>query len=272
MSLFTYIVAVFIVKQDWGAILHSTVIPTIQFNKDYLMNIVGLLGTSISPYLFFWQAGEEVEEQVSDHKIRSMGRGVPHVTKRDLRDMRTDTIIGMFFSNLIQFFIIVTTASTLHANGIHQINSASEAASALRPVAGDFAFLLFAFGVIGTGLLAVPVLAGSAAYALSEAFGWREGLYLKFKQAHGFYGVITIATLIGLLVNFIHIDPFQMLYYTAILNGIAAPPLMFLILLICNNKKIMGKHTNGLWSNAAGIFITIVMAIAAVMLLLTFGK
>jgi Mn2+/Fe2+ NRAMP family transporter len=234
------------------------------------MNIIALLGTSISPYLFFWQAGEEVEEQVSNHKIRSMGRGIPHVTKRDLRDMRTDTLIGMFFSNLIQFFIIATTASTLHVNGIFQINSAAEAANALRPVAGDFAFLLFAFGVIGTGLLAVPVLAGSAAYAFAEAFGWKEGLYLKFKQAHGFYGVITIATLIGLLVNFTKVDPFQMLYYTAILNGIAAPPLMAIILLICNNPKIMGKHTNGFWSNFLGWTITIVMAIASIGLLFTF--
>jgi NRAMP (natural resistance-associated macrophage protein)-like metal ion transporter len=270
MSLFTYIVAVFIVQQDWGAIIQATLIPTIQFNKEFLMNIIALLGTSISPYLFFWQAGEEVEEQVSSHKIRSMGRGIPHVTKSDLRNMRMDTVIGMFFSNMIQFFIIATTASTLHVNGIFQINSAAEAASALRPVAGDFAFLLFAFGVIGTGLLAVPVLAGSAAYAFAEAFGWREGLYLKFKQAHGFYGVITIATLIGLLVNFTKIDPFQMLYYTAILNGIAAPPLMAIILLICNNPKIMGKHTNGFWSNFLGWIITGVMAIASIALLITF--
>ena len=186
--------------------------------------------------------------------------------------MRTDTIIGMFFSNMIQFFIICTTASTLHLQGITHIESASQAAQALRPVAGDFAFLLFAFGVIGTGLLAVPVLAGSAAYALSEAFGWREGLYLKFKQAHGFYGVITIATLLGLLVNFININPFQMLYYTAVLNGLAAPPLMIMILLICNNKKIMGKNTNGWFSNIAGWAITIVMSVAGIALLFTFGK
>lgn len=272
LSLFTYIIAVFIVKQDWGAIAYSTLIPTIKFNADFLMNIVGLLGTSISPYLFFWQAGEEVEEQVSEHKIRSMGKGAPHTTRKDLKNMRTDTIIGMFFSNMIQFFIIATTASTLNVHGIHTITSASQAAEALRPVAGDFAFLLFAFGIIGTGLLAVPVLAGSAAYALAEAFGWREGLYLKLKQAHGFYGVITIATLVGLLVNFIHIDPFRMLYYTAILNGIAAPPLMVMILLICNNKKIMGKNTNGWFSNIAGWLITVVMAIAALSLLFTFGK
>jgi len=175
----------------------------------------------------------------------------------------------MFFSNLVMFFIIVTTASTLGAAGIRNIETADQAALALKPLAGDFAFLLFALGIIGTGLLAVPILAGSASYAISEAFGWREGLYRKFTQAHGFYAVIAIATLVGLFINFTSIKPFQMLYYTAIFNGICAPPLLILIMLIGNNKKIMGEHTNSNFSNIIGWTITAVMTIASVALLFT---
>lgn len=263
-SLFAYIITVFVVKQDWRQVLQATFIPSFSFQKDYLLNIVAILGTTISPYLFFWQADEEVEEEVEKHKLQSMGRGRPHVTKHDISDMRLDTIVGMFFSNLVMFFIIITAASTLHAHGITNIETADQAAKALKPFAGNFAFLLFALGVVGTGLLAVPVLAGSASYALSEAFGWREGLYRKFTQAHGFYGVITIATLIGLLVNFTPIKPFQMLYYSAIINGITAPPLMFLILKIANDKKIMKQHTNSRFSNIVGWSITVAMSIAGI--------
>jgi len=269
-SLFSYIIVAFVVKQDWSKILSATFIPTISFNRDYFLNIVAILGTTISPYLFFWQSDEEVEEEVEFHKIRAMGKGVPKITKIDVRDMRIDTIVGMFFSNLVMFFIIVTTASTLGAIGITNINTATDAAEALRPIAGNFTFFLFAAGVIGTGLLAVPVLSGSASYAISEAFGWKEGLSRKFKQAHGFYGIITIATLLGLLVNFTNIPPFRILYYTAVLNGIVAPPLMVLILLISNNPKIMGKYTSNTFSNIAGWAITLVMTFAAFALLLSF--
>src|SRR3989344_2200669 len=266
-SLFAYILVFFVVKQDWSKILISTIIPSISFDKNYLFNIVAILGTTISPYLFFWQGTEEVEEEVERGKIMGIGRGIPKVSKRDIREMRIDTVIGMFFSNLVMFFIIATFASTLFISGIHNIETADQAAEVLRPLAGDFAYLLFAAGIIGTGLLSVPILAGSASYALAEALGWREGLYRKLKQAHGFYGAITIATLIGLLVNFLHIPPFQMLYYTAVLNGIAAPPLIILILLISNNKKIMGGRTNSTLSNALGITITAVMSFAALALL-----
>jgi Mn2+/Fe2+ NRAMP family transporter len=183
--------------------------------------------------------------------------------------MRLDTAIGMFFSNLVMWFIILTTASTLNINNITTIQTADQAALALKPFAGDFASLFFALGIVGTGLLAVPVLAGSASYAITEAFGWREGLYRKFSQAHGFYGVIILATLIGFLVNFTSIKPIQMLYYTAIFNGICAPPLLFLIMLIGNNKKIMGQHTNSKISNILGLTITVVMTLASVGLLLT---
>jgi len=269
LSLFAYIITAFVVKQDWGAVLASVVLPSVSFSKEYLMNIVAILGTTISPYLFFWQASEEVEEEVAEKKLKTMGRGKPRLNIRTINHMRADTIFGMFFSNLVMFFIILTTAATLHAHGIRQIETAAQAAEALRPLAGNFAFLIFALGIIGSGLLAVPILAGSASYAFSEAFGWREGLYLKLKQAHGFYGIVTIATLLGLLINFTPVTPFQMLYYTAVLNGIVAPPLMVIIMLIGNNKKIMGRYTNSKLSNIFGWFITLLMLLAALALLIT---
>ena len=268
-SLFAYFITVFIVKQDWQKIALSTVLPSFTLSKTYLLNIIAILGTTISPYLFFWQADEEVEEEVEFHKIRAMGKGVPKITKIDIRAMRYDTLMGMFFSNIAMFFIILTAASTLAASGITNIDTASQAALALKPIAGNFAFFVFAAGIIGTGLLAVPVLAGSASYAISETFGWKEGLYRRFKQAHGFYAVISIATIIGFLVNFTGISPFKMLYYTAILNGLIAPPLMVLILLISNNTNIMGKYTNSRLSNILGWSITFVMTVAAVALLVT---
>lgn len=266
LSLFAYIVTVFVIKQDWMHILSRTIIPSFTFHKDYLLNIVALLGTTISPYLFFWQADEEVEEEIEHHQIRAMGKGVPRITKRDIREMRLDTIVGMLFSNIVMFFIIVTTASTLGAHGIRDIQTADQAASALRPFAGDFAFLLFALGIIGTGLLAVPILAGSASYAISEAFDMKAGLSKRFTQAHGFYTIIALATLLGFLINFTSIKPFTLLYYTAILNGMAAPPLLVLIMLTANNSKIMGKYTNNRTVNILGWAITGVMSLAALAL------
>lgn len=268
-ALFAYIITALIIKQDWSRVISATFVPNLSFNKEYLMNIVAILGTTISPYLFFWQAGEEVEEEVAEKKLHQMGAGIPRVTNKDIRKMRLDTTIGMFFSNLVMWFIILTTASTLNLNKITSIQTADQAALALKPLAGDFAFILFALGILGTGFLAVPVLAGSASYAITEAFGWKEGLYRRFSQAHGFYGVIIIATLIGLLVNFTSIKPFQMLYYTAILNGICAPLLLLLIMLIGNNKKIMGEHTNSTISNIFGWMITLVMTLASIGLFLT---
>ena len=269
ISLLAYVVTVFVVPQDWGLVIRSTVFPTISLNKDYLLNIVAILGTTISPYLFFWQASEEVEEEVEHGKLRVMGKGIPVFNKGDIKAMRMDTMIGMFCSNIIMFFIIVTTASTLGRAGITDIQTADQAAQALRPLVGDFAYILFASGIIGTGLLAVPVLSGSASYALAETFGWKTGLYRKFTQAHGFYGIMTIATIVGLLINFTPITPFKLLYYTAVLNGICAPPLMLIILLISNNKSIMGIHTNGKISNILGMIITLIMGIAAIALVLS---
>lgn len=264
ISLIGYVITAFVVKQDWNEVFLSVIKPTILWNKVYLLNIVAILGTTISPYLFFWQSDEEVEEEVENHKLKEMGVGTPKIDKGDIRRMRIDTAFGMFFSNFITFFIILTAAATLGRFGITDVDTADKAALALRPIAGNFAYLLFTVGIIGTALLSVPVLAGSAAYAVAEAFRWKEGLYKKFSKAHGFYGIITVATIIGLMINFTPIPPFKILYYAAALNGVLAPPLMILMMLIANNKKIMGTHTNSLFSNIFGWFITVVMAIVAI--------
>lgn len=267
LSLLAYVATAFIVNEDWGLILRSTLVPHIVFTKEYIANIAAILGTTISPYLFFWQADEEVEEEIEKGKITDMGVGKPEVKKGDVRQMRIDTILGMFFSQAIMFFIIVTVAATLASSGTHAIATAADAAAALKPVAGNFAFVLFALGIVGTGLLAVPVLAGSAGYALAEAMGWKVGLGKRFKEAKGFYGVIAIATLVGLLVNFSSVPPMTMLYYAAMVNGVLAPPLMIIILFIANNSKILGRHTNSWFSNALGIVITVLMSIISVSLI-----
>lgn len=272
LSLFAYFFVAFTVKQDWGKIAFSTLVPAFSFNKNYLLNIVAILGTTISPYLFFWQCDEEVEEEIAHNRIHAMGKGVPKIRYKDIREMRFDTIFGMFFSNLVMWFIIVTTASTLATHGITNIQTADQAATALKPFAGNYAFLLFALGIIGTGFLAVPILSGSSSYAVAESFGWKVGLGQKFKKAQKFYGVIAIATIVGLVVNFTPLKPFQLLYYTAVLNGICAPPLLVLIMLIGNNKRIMGQHTNSMFSNILGWTIVGIMAIAAIALIFTFGK
>ncbi len=269
LSLFTYVFVVFIVKQDWEQIMISTLMPKVVLTKAYLMNIVAILGTTISPYLFFWQANEEVEEEVAQGKLTTMGQGVPRVTNKDIRFLRVDTVIGMFFSNVIMFFIMTSAASTLFVKGLFNIETATQAAQALKPLAGDGAYILFALGILGVGLLAVPVLAGSASYALSEALGWKEGLYRKFNQAHGFYGIIIVATILGLTINFFGVSPFSLLYYTAIINGVCAPILIFTVLKIANDQAIMGKHTNSKIVNIVGLFIGAVMALAAILLLAT---
>lgn len=266
LSLLSYVVAAFIVKQDWWLILQSTVIPHVVLSKDYVLNLTAILGTTISPYLFFWQADQEAEEEISDGNLREIGAKPPHITGRFIRQMRLDTAFGMFFSQLITFFIIATVATTL---SIAPITSAAQAAAALRPIAGDFAFFLFALGIISTGLLAIPVLAGSAAFAVGEAAHWKVGLEKKFDKARLFYGVIVVATLIGLFVNLLNIDPITLLYYSAALNGVLAPPLMVIILVIANNKHILGKRTNGALSNTLGIFITAAMGAVALTLLWT---
>ncbi|MDB5224967.1 MAG: putative family Mn2+/Fe2+ transporter [Candidatus Adlerbacteria bacterium] len=267
-SLLAYIVTAFVVHLDWLAVAYATVHPHVEFSRSYLLNIAAFLGTTISPYLFFWQADEEVEEEIMHGQLAEAGKGTPKIRESDVTQMRVDTAMGMLFSQVITFFIIITVASTL-GGSLTQIETAADAAQALRPFAGDFAFLLFTLGIVGTGLLAVPVLAGSAGYAVAEAMGWKAGLGKKFGQAYGFYGVIAVATIVGLFVNFSSIGSMTMLYYAAMLNGLLAPPLMILLLLISNNKKIMGSHTNSWISNLFGITITAVMSVVALALLWT---
>jgi NRAMP (natural resistance-associated macrophage protein)-like metal ion transporter len=266
LSLLSYIAVAFIAHVEWGEVLHSTLIPHIVYSNAYLMNIAAFLGTTISPYLFFWQADEEVEEEVQRHELRTMGAGIPHFTQSDISGMRIDTALGMLFSQIITFFIIVSVAATLSSSGGY-IETAAQAAQALRPVAGDFAFFLFALGIIGTGLLAVPVLAGSVSYAVAEAFHWREGLAEKPARAPGFYGMIVAVTLAGVFVNFSPVGPITLLYWAAIMNGLLAPPLMLLLLFVGNNRSIMGSHVNSTLSNVLIGITTLIMGFVAIALL-----
>ncbi|WP_332449858.1 NRAMP family divalent metal transporter [Methanoculleus sp.] len=267
LTLFTYVLTAFIVRLDWGEVLYATLIPHIDLSAAFLLNIVAILGTTISPYLFFWQASEEVEEEVADGRIPDMGVRKPCVTRQGIVEMNRDTTVGMFFSQVIMFFIIVTTAATLHTGGITAIQTASQAAEALRPLAGDLAYLLFAVGIIGTGLLAVPVLAGASAYAVAEAAGLREGLGKKPRRAPGFYAVVALSTLIGMSLDWFGINPITALYYAAALNGLVAPPLMALIIRIANRKEVMGQFVNSRASSVLGWVIVLVMALASAALI-----
>lgn len=254
--LLVYFIVPFLYKQDIGDILKGTFIPTIHFNKEFVAILVGILGTTISPYLFFWQATMEAEA-VEHHKKKLV------VNKQVIDDMRKDVDFGMLFSNLVMFFIILTTGTVLFNGHIHQINTVEEAAQALRPLAGEAAYFLFALGVIGTGLLAIPVLSGSLSYIITETFGWQKGLDKKFHEAKAFYVIIAISLLLGLSLNYIGISPIQALIYSAILYGLTAPVLIAIILHISNNKKIMGKYTNGKVSNFLGFAALILMTVAA---------
>jgi Mn2+/Fe2+ NRAMP family transporter len=255
LSLFAYVVTALIVGGNAVQILLSSVIPHIELTKDYVMMLVAIFGTTISSYLFFWQASEESEEDVAKHKIKEIGQGKPKITKKEVKIMRMDVAVGMAFSVLIMSSIAITSAGSLHANGITDISTSAEAASALEPLvktfphSGEIAEAIFALGIIGTGLLAVPVLAGSSAYAISDTFGWKQGLGKKFKQAKPFYLIITVSTTIGLGINFVNIDPIKALIYTAVINGIITVPILFVILKIANDKKILENKTNCLGSN-----------------------
>jgi len=270
-TLLVYPVVVLLVHEPWHQILIATFLPHISFSFAFLFILVGVAGTTISPYMFFWQASEEVEEEIKDGIDKETG-----VSKKFIRNMRADNAIGMFISEFITWCIIIATATVLHANGVTNIATASDAAKAFAPLvntfpnAGFLAELIFAIGIVGLGLLAVPVLAGSAAYALSEAFSWNEGLYRKFREAHGFYGVITVATLIGLLINFVGIDPIKALIVTAVLNGVVAVPLIAIIAVVSSNKKIMGEHRSG-WLSKIFLWLTFaLMLVAAVGMFATF--
>lgn len=258
--LLLYFVVPFLEKQHWGQILKATFIPTIKFNKNFIAILVGILGTTISPYLFFWQATMEVEKS-KRRKINFV------INKRIMKDMKQDVDFGMFFSNMVMWFIILATGTVLFNGGIHQIDTVEQAAQALKPLAGEFAYLLFALGVIGTGLLAIPVLSGALSYMFCEAFGWKEGLDHKFNEARPFYSIIAISLILGLSLEYIGISPIQALIYSAILYGLTAPMLIAIILHISNNKKVMGEHTNGKISNILGIITLLLMTFAGVVLL-----
>jgi len=258
LSLLCYLVVPFLIKQDWLLVLRSTFIPKLVMDKAYFAIIVGILGTTISPYLFFWQSSMEVEE-VQMRKLI--------VDKRIIQGMQKDVRGGIFFSNLVFYFIILTTGSVLFNAGVRDIQTVEQAALALKPLAGRFSYLLFALGVLGTGLLAVPVLAGSLSYMVSEALGWKEGLNKKFHEAKGFYMVMIISILTALLINLTGISPVRALILTAIIYGITAPFLIGIILHICNNKKIMHQNTNGRLSNFLGGLAFLLMTTASIILI-----
>jgi NRAMP (natural resistance-associated macrophage protein)-like metal ion transporter len=262
LTLFAYVAVVFAVHVPWGEALLATFVPSVSLDSDHAMALVAVLGTTISPYLFFWQASQEVEEQIR-RTVKPL-YVTPAEAGPELERISIDTWVGMGYSNLIALFIIIATAATLHAGGITNIQSSAQAAEALRPVAGEAAFVVFALGIVGTGMLAVPVLAGSAAYAVSEAFDWIEGLDRKLHDARAFYAVIALSTLLGLGLNLIGFDPIKALYWSAVLNGVLAAPLMATMLLIASNRTIMGELTLGWGLKSVGWLATVVMLAATV--------
>ena len=271
LSLFAYVGVALVVKMPWLQVVKSLVIPQITFTPAYMTVVVAILGTTISPYLFFWQAEEEVEEVKERPDAKPLERA-PEQAPAEFGRIRLDTYVGMAISNVVALFIILTTAATLHAHGVTDIQTSSQAAQALRPVAGSFAFTVFAIGIIGTGLLALPVLAGSSAYALGETFGWHVGLARKPGRAKAFYGAIAVATLIGVLLNYSPIDPIKALFWSAVINGVVAVPVMALMMHLSSHKAAMGDFKLGRGPKTVGWLATAVMAAAAVGLFATWGK
>jgi Mn2+/Fe2+ NRAMP family transporter len=257
LILFAYVFAGFLAQPDWGQALYHTIIPTVKFDKTTLTAIIAVLGTTISPYLFFWQASEEVEE-IQDE-------GAQAISKQELRSRLQEVSVGFTFTNIVFFFIILTTAATLNKQGIMSITSARQAAEALAPIAGNASSLLFALGIIGSGILAVPVLAGSTAYVVSEIFGWREGLNEKLRKAPGFYTVLVVSILIGTSIDLLHISPIGALYYSQVIGGLLVPILLVVIMRISNNKEIMNAHVNSRLMNVIGYTAIVSMTLAALL-------
>ena len=268
LALFAYVATVFVVKVPWGEVLVGTVMPSLSLKADYLVAVVAVFGTTISPYLFFWQASQEVEDQRAAAGEEPL-RKAPKQARVQLQRIQIDTYIGMGFSNLVAFFIMLTAAVTLHAHGITDIQTSAQAAQALRPLAGEFAFALFTAGIVGTGLLAVPILAGSAAYAVAEAFGWRIGLGLQLLQARGFYLILTIATLLGVALNFTPVDPIKALFWSAVINGVISVPIMVVMMLMAARPDVMGRFVVTRRLRIIGWLSTAVMALAVLAMLVT---
>jgi NRAMP (natural resistance-associated macrophage protein)-like metal ion transporter len=268
LVLFAYVVTAFLAHPDWSGVLHSTFIPHVEWTGGYMAVLVGILGTTISPYLFFWQASQEVEQDRNRGKVTvAQRRGA---TDEEISIATTDVRTGMFYSNLVMYFILLTTAATLHAHGIKNIETAQQAAEALGPLAGKGASLLFTLALVGTGMLAVPVLAGSCAYAIAEAAIWSNAsLSEPGRRAPRFYGVIAAAMLVGLALDFAGLNAVKMLFYSAVLNGVLAPPLVVLVVLLSNDSKVMGARTNSITANTLGWICAAVMAIAAVAMFVT---
>jgi NRAMP (natural resistance-associated macrophage protein)-like metal ion transporter len=271
LVLFAYVATVFVVHVPWAEALHGAFVPSIELKPEYFAGLIAVLGTTISPYLFFWQASGEVEQIESTPEENALKRS-PHQAPEQIQRIKADTYIGMGISNIIAFFIILTAAVTLHAHGKTDIQSAAQAAEALRPVAGNFAFLLFTIGIIGTGMLALPVLAGSAAYAVSGTLNWRASLEHKASQAKGFYSVLAVSTLIGLGLDFTPIDPIKALFLAAVINGVLAGPVMIAIMLMATNPKVMGQFPLSRRLKITGWLATAVMLLAAGGLFATWGK
>lgn len=261
--LLAYIFSALAVKINWGDLLNHFFIPSLNFDKDIIVLICAAFGTTISPYLFFWQTSQEVEEQIlKGEKTEEMRRA--ETNPKEIKKMRVDVWSGMFFSSLIMFFIIATCAATLFNNGITNIGTAADAALALKPFAGKFAFSLFAIGIIGVGLLAIPVLAGSASYAMSETFHWKMGLNKKLKSASAFYGVIIVAMTLGIILNFVGLDPIKTLIYSAVLNGIISPFMLFFIVRISGKEAIMGEYKNKMVGNIIGWFSVLLLSLVSI--------
>ena len=268
VALFAYVGTALVVHIPWRDVLWQTLVPSLHFDTPYIVAIVAVLGTTISPYLFFWQSSQEAEDVRDDPKAKPLKRA-PKQAPAELRRIRIDTYLGMFLSNAVGWFIIVTVAATLNAHGVKDIATATQAAEALRPIAGPFAFALFAVGIIGTGMLAVPVLAGSAAYALAEALEWPSGLARKPKAAKAFYGTIAVATLLGMVFNLLPIDPIRALFWTAVLNGVAAVPIMVMTMIMAGQKRVMGRFVLPWPLTALGWLATAVMTAVAVAMFAT---
>ncbi|HXI23502.1 MAG TPA: divalent metal cation transporter [Pyrinomonadaceae bacterium] len=270
LTLFAYIAAAFLARPHWGEVLRATFVPALRFDHQYLMTLVAIFGTTITPYLFFWQASQEVEEELR------MGRETlaerEGATDREIRIAEIDVDAGMIFASVVFYFVVLASAVTLHAGGKTDIQTATDAAEALRPLSHGVATVLFALGLIGSGFLAVPILTSASAYAMCEAFDWKYGLNEKFRDARRFYLIIAAATLVGLLINFLKIPPVTALFWTAVLNGVLAPPLIVVLMLVSNNQKVMGKRTNGPLTNVLGWSTAVIMMAAAIGMFVTWGK